>query len=485
MSRTRFEFKDLTRNGLWALLLFAVALASADNFADPDLWMHILAGRLILAGHIPPMTDPFSYSAAGMPWRDHEWFAQAAMAFSYDALGVIGLKLLKLLCAAAVMGALAVGIAQTRAATGRYFRLILIVVAALMVEPMQFRPQLFTFAMLSALLAILAIEIYRGKAPLWVLVPLFALWVNLHAGYTVGLGALGVATVVVSAQSIRNPARRSMALRLALVAVACGLATLLNPFGLGAVRNVTHAVSDPLIRQLVVEWRSEPQVLIAMWNSGSRLLLLIVAAPIFLFLAFFALICWTPDFDDAAMVAIALVFIAAGLYVARNVSLAVIAVAIPLAQHAALAFGDQDDKPPAAALMAALAVMVFLAGGIFSTHLQTWSAMPSGAVSFMSRNGLHGNILNQLEWGDYLAWHEPHNRIFIDTRDDTVYPDSIILQYARFYYGMNGGDKLLDAYPNDFVLLIPTSKAYQTMLSEHRWRLIYRDKISALFQRAS
>jgi len=482
MSRARLDLKGPIANGQLILLLFAIALVSADNFADPDLWMHLLAGRLILAGHVPPMADPYSYSVPGFPWRDHEWFAQAAMALSYNALGVIGLKLLKVACATVMIGALAIGIAQTRAGTGRYFRLVLIVVAALMVEPMQLRPQIFTFAMLSILLATLAVEIYRGGARLWVLVPIFALWVNLHAGYTVGLGALGVATAVVSVQAIRNSAERSKAMRLAVVAVACGLATLLNPVGLEAIKAVPHAVADPLIRQLVVEWRSVPEALAALWIHGPRLFVPVAVAPLVLFAVFLVLLFRAPDSGDAPMAAVAIVFICAGLYVVRNVSLGLIAMAIPLAHHAALAFGRQDDSPPAPALMAVLAGLLIIAGGTLSNRLQTWSRMPLGAVSFMQRNHLHGNILNQLEWGDYLAWHKPDSRIFIDTRDDTVYPDSVILQYARFYYGLSGGEKVLDAYPNDFVLIEPTSKAYKTMLSEPRWRLIYQDAISALFK---
>jgi hypothetical protein len=486
MSRTRLDFRKLTGNGFWALLLFAVALVSADNFADPDLWMHILAGRLILAGHIPPMTDPFSYSTSGMAWRDHEWLAQAALALSYDTLGVLGLKLLKMFCAAIAMASLAIGISQTAAGTGAFRRVALIVTAMLMVEPMQFRPQLFTFAMLSAELAILAIEIYWDRAPLWVLVPIFALWVNLHGGYAAGLGALGVATAVVALQSTYRSSLRRKAGRLIIVTVLCSLATLLNPFGLSAAKTVMHSVSDPLIRQLVVEWRSLPQSLAYQWHNGPRAAVLIGIAPPLLFVFFVAMLVRAPNLDDAPMVAVALVFICAGIYQARNVSLAVLAVAIPLAHHSALAFkSTEDDRPAASGLMVALAIVVMLAGGSFSRRLQTWSAMPSGVISFMNSNHLRGNILNQLEWGEYLAWHEPDSRIFVDGRAETVYSDNVMLEYAKFYYGVDGGDKLLDACPNDFVLLIPTSKAYQTMLSERGWRLIYRDKISALFQRTS
>ena len=73
--------------------MLSIALATADNFADPDLWMHILTGQAILrTGHIPRF-DTYSYSAAGMPWHNHEWLAQVALAVSYAHLGVFASSL--------------------------------------------------------------------------------------------------------------------------------------------------------------------------------------------------------------------------------------------------------------------------------------------------------------------------------------------------------------------------------------------------------
>ena len=108
----------------WTVVL-SIALATADNFADPDLWMHILTGQAILrTGHIPRF-DTYSYSAAGMPWHNHEWLAQVALALFYTHLGVIGRKLLKLVCASITILALAIGISATRASS-RTQRLTLI-----------------------------------------------------------------------------------------------------------------------------------------------------------------------------------------------------------------------------------------------------------------------------------------------------------------------------------------------------------------------
>ena len=47
--------------------------------------------------------------------------------------------------------------------------------------------------------------------------------------------------------------------------------------------------------------------------------------------------------------------------------------------------------------------------------------MPGGAVSFMKANRLHGNILNSLDWGEYLIWHvTPASHVFI--RETNIQP---------------------------------------------------------------
>ena len=481
----------------WTVVL-SIALATADNFADPDLWMHILTGQAILrTGHIPRF-DTYSYSAAGMPWHNHEWLAQVALAVSYARLGIFGLKLLKLLCASVTILALAIGISATRAA-GRIQRMTLILIAVALATQMQFRPQLFTFMMLSVVMALVAIEVYRGAAILWPLIPMFALWANLHGGYTIGLGAMIIAVAVFFVQGLGDAGRKTSARRLGLVTLGCAGATILNPFAVGLWTGVAHSVSDPLIRQIVNDWVPLPSTLLFMWRESKPELLQYVA-PLLLFAAFIAAVATAPDLGDAALIAVAATFIGGAFYATRNVALAVIALAIPLARHAALALEPTtaikvvyvDPPPPtlanepAPALLAISALLIALVGGTFSNRLKTWKPVPAGAVAFMERNGLHGNILNQFEWGEYLIWHVGNDsRVFIDGRSELVYPDKLIRQYAIFFYGLEGADSVLDAFPHDFVLIGPHTRAYDVVGKDGRWHLLYRDATAALFARTA
>jgi hypothetical protein len=471
-------------------VLLAIAIASAENFADPDLWMHILEGRLILhTGHLP-LYDTYSYSAAGLPWRNHEWLAQVLLAFSYDGLGVFGLKLLKLFCTTIIIVALATGLAQ--AAAPLSIQRILLLAAAVGVAPdIQFKPQTFTLLMLSILMAILAANVYRRHERLWLLVPLFALWANLHGGFLIGLIVLGIVSATSGLWELRATGTIARAWRLALITVGCGFATLINPLGIGLWLNVLRPVFDPFIRTLISDWVPLTGTIVGNWHT-KPLDNLAVALPLLMFVAFLISLLAVPTMDDAPMVAAALVMIAAAFSSSRNVPLAVIALTVPLSHHLSPALrslppAQRDDKPsrPTSVLVYVTALLILTAGGLFSNRLKTWAPVPSGAVAFMAAHGVQGNIFSSFDWGDYLIWHcAPRSHVFIDGRGELVYPDDLLREYSVFFYGAPGGTTILNRYPHDFILLSRVTRDYQSVVADQRWKLVYYDSVSALFARA-
>ena len=96
---------------------------------------------------------------------------------------------------------------------------------------MQFRPQLFDFVALSALLLLLARESYRRAGRLWLAIPIFALWANLHGGFFVGFAVLAVYTAVTAIEDWASGDGLNRAMHVSGVTVGCVLATLLNPSG--------------------------------------------------------------------------------------------------------------------------------------------------------------------------------------------------------------------------------------------------------------
>jgi hypothetical protein len=486
-----------------AFVIFAIAIADTARLADPDLWGHVAFGRLFLhagpAGH-----DPYNYSSPGHVWAEHEWLSEVLMALAFNAGGVVGLKLLKLLCSAITVVMIAAAEAETGAPIPIQFA-VLIASAFALAPQMQFRPQLFTFAFLATLIALLARDNYRRRAQLWLAVPLFALWANLHGGFFVGIVAMGVYSGVVTAadQASGHGLRRGM--RLIAITTADATTTLLTPYGTGVWRTVINELRNPLTRKVIADWRPLLAVISGQLHqphSGIAFTLVVVGIIAVLAVS----VAMSPRGGDWALVAVAAVMAIAAFVAVRNMALAVISAAAPLARHLALiasSIRTQTRSDPNRSalttphaqqgffiggqiLIVMLAIVLAAESGLFSDELRAASNCPVGAVAFMRTHQLRGDVLTTFEWGQYIIWKTaPGSKVFIDARFDLAYPISIIKEYIDFIDDAPGGARLLDRYPHDYVLMPTGSLAYETMIARSDWRLIYRDPVAALFARAN
>ncbi len=235
------------------LLLTLIVIADLGQFTDPDLWGHIRFGETMLASHWVVRRDIYSYSALGRPWHDHEWLTEVLMALFYDGLGVAGLKLWKAACAAATILFLASGLAETGASIVVQLGLLGIAASALMPQ-IQFRPQMFTFALFAAEIAMLARHNYRRPTRLWLIVPMMTVWANLHGGLIVGIATLGVYATVSVVQDLIGGERDGRAVQLGSLTAAAALATFLTPLGMETWDPVVHALRNPATRIVIADW---------------------------------------------------------------------------------------------------------------------------------------------------------------------------------------------------------------------------------------
>ena len=473
-----------------AAVLIAVLLADSNRHTDPDLWGHLRFGQAFIAGRHLLHRDTYSYSAAGHRWRDHEWLAEVVMAFVYNAAGVAGLKLWKFACTAAAL----LFVADTEALTGAppTVQLVILFAAACgFLLQAQFRPQMFSLVLLGALLALLARDNYRRVARLWLAAPLMALWANLHGGFFVGIAALAVYSAVVTLRDLVAGAGWRRGAQLSALTVAAVAATLTNPYGVGMWETVAHALRNPYTRDVVKDWQPFWWAMQAQWHSapsGVVLYLAVIAMAAALAIAFAA----APRADDLPLVAVAAMMALAAFFSVRNMAMAAMAMSGPLA-HRLRMLSARDDAPSAPSwppasrfAMLALACVMALGGGLFSPRLAPDRAYPTAALAFMNERGLHGNVLGEFGWGEYLIWHAaPQDKIFIDGRYDTVYPFKVIGDYLEFYFDQPGAGAVLDSYPHDFVLIGPDVPARHLMDQRRDWKLLYRDENSLLYARAS
>jgi hypothetical protein len=482
-----------------AFVLLAAVAADSVQYADTDLWGHLRFGQAMLStGHLI-RAEVFSYSAAGQRWVDHEWLAEVLMALVYNALGVVGLKLMKFLCASAIMALLAVGVAETGAAPALQFGVLLAAAFGLQLQ-IQFRPQLFDYIFLSALLALFARARRRGHAALWIVLPMMLLWANLHGGFFIGIVVLGLYAGAIGILDLCEGKGVSRGLRLGALTLAALLVTLINPYGIGEWRIVAHTLGNRYTMGFGAEFQSFFHVLRGTYRNGSPIFPFVLALTVMVALPVgFAL---APRREDLAELAIAGLMIGLALYAVRNLAFAMIACVAPIAFHfnlvlrragwprpaALAAVGARPARPrraaPAvqAAAIAAAVVLCF-SNGLFSRRLADFTDYPAGAVAFMNQYRLQGRILNQLIWGSYIFWHLPNSKVFIDGRFEMIYPPRVQRDYLDFSGGGAEAGAVLGAYPNDFVMVEANGPPSRFMAAQTGWRLIYRDPVVVLFAR--
>jgi hypothetical protein len=263
----------LTFPELWGFL--AIALPVLGSLLAPlstvDLAYHVRAGGLILDTRALPSPDTFTFTAAGLPWLDQQWGAQVVLAALFRAGGWALLAVVRAL----LVGLVAWLVLRACRSAGLGLRVaawltlggFVVAIAAL-----GLRPQLLGMAFLALTLAILAA---RDRRPdlVWVLPVLVALWANVHGSFVLGPAAVAVAWL----EDIT--AGRPRPRRLLVVAALSGLATLVNPYGLGAWSYAAGLTTNPIIRRLITEWQvTSPLAFVGLLFYGSVIAAAVVVA---------------------------------------------------------------------------------------------------------------------------------------------------------------------------------------------------------------
>jgi hypothetical protein len=490
------------RVSLWryspALVLFAIVIADLRQLSDPDLWGHVLWGRELIAhGSIPP-NNIYSYSAPDFRWLHHEWLSEVMMSVIFDRFGPFGLKLLKFLCTAGTISFIVLAESETDAPASVQ-ALILLVASLILVPLMQFRPQIFDFIFLSAIVAMLCRHNRCGSAPLWIVIPIMAIWCNLHGGFFIGLVVMGVygATTIVTDIWSGHGARRG----LGIIAITAGAAvstlfTFLIPPARDNWYTLIYSLRNPTTHNNIVDWK--PLIASLTTAPAGSLEQKYFALVLLFFAAAVISVILRPKGADAPMVAVAAVLLATAFAAQRNIAIATIAIVPVFANHLGLLLHSRDVAPLASAraispagrwvsevLICLVAIGFARYSGILKPGINA-SGYPADALNFMNSHRLSGNVLPDYAWGEYVIWHGgPGTKVFIDSRYDLGYPPQVIADFMALDKGKAGGEHTLASYRTDFVLVKRDWPSARLMDSQPDWRLIYSDDVARLYARTS
>ncbi len=471
----------------------------AERFADPDLFVTLYAGRDIVARGGVPGVDTVSFSVAGLPWRDYEWLARVALYAVNSALGSAGLVLARLGLGALLLGSLLAMALRRERWRGFSFALAVILGAPAFYRFFLFRPTLFTFALLAMLLGWVDL-VRRGRRwPLWAFPALMVLWVNLHAGFALGVAVVGmlfaesVAGAIFAAIARRWRARGDAAppggtaARVPVAAAGASLlasiaASGLNPFGYHNWLAVLGTIGGKFTPE-ISEWKP-----MSHYGLFHYLPVLLLGALLLIVLVL-----------SRRRVGVFDVCLAGSLLVAAILRVRFVPLfAIAAASLVVRLFPERPDlftrlfpggpaRLPRAAGPVAAAVLV-LAAWLHTGHpdreIQIAEHLtPVAAVKFMEANSMTGpsNVFSEYDWGGYLRYRMPAVRIFVDGRSDTVYPHAIVTEWAGFVSGRPEAYGVPERYGARFILLGREQPVVRRLERDPRWFGAYADDFSSLF----
>ncbi len=500
------------------LVLLSALCAGLRTVGDNDMGWHLATGRWVVEHREIPRTDVLSFTSAGTPWM-YPPFAGVLFYLIYSLSGYAGLSwFCALACLAvvaylvrrgdmgsAVLALLAVGSIATRTAP---------------------RADLFSTVFFALFFGELWAYQRGMRCRLWLLPVIMLLWVNLHLGFIAGLAAIGAYLLFEISDLVFAERRRAALLRLERVwpwLVACGAATLLNPWGarifaaslntVGAAGSVQGKLNGNIA---IAEFMAVPMSthllyqLIDVRHAQFGFTWLLLLAVIVAGLLFF----WKHQFGAGLVVLVALY---AALNHARYSALFAISM-VTLGAGVLEALLANRSTPSAkkhspplfrvptsagillTAFFCAVALLqiadfvsnrtyvVFNPDLRFGAGEASW--FPARAAAFIVHEQLPGNVFEDYELGGYAAWSlGPKYPDFIDGRGNN--PDLAIEQFNLYTQDPDSQAWQSEAeHWNLNVLLVATAglRGLRNMdpykfCQSANWRPIYMDDVSLVFLR--
>jgi hypothetical protein len=500
---------SLKENSAWLIFpvtMLLIFIMAARTPLDTDLWWHLRIGEASLqAGH-PILIDQFSFTRFGVIWTNHHWLSQIALYGLYRIGGFLAIG-----AGVALLACASLGTVYTQMGEPALLRAFVIVLAGLVAAPVWVpRPELVTMVLLGVVGYLLYLFKWKHSDRLWLLVPIFIIWSNLHGGYIVGLalsGAMVAGELVNIILGFKGPEILpfNKILRLVGWSFLAGIAVLINPNGIRMWLIPFETVGINALQNYIVEWAS-PDFHQFIQQPFIWMLIATIAA---IGLSMKRL-------DGTDLVTIVL-FTYLGLVARRNFGPFSIVVAPILSRYlwSAITHWMERVLPNIRASLKRVKILdklqatrgeefvtartrlinfgivAFLVTvGIMKLYVVTSpvvmdgpekASTPVDAVAWIQANHPEGNMFNSYNWGGYLLWSLRDYPVFVDGRTD-LYSDEIINQWVQVVNATSGWQTVLDRWDINLILIEPSWPIIK-ILPSSGWKILYQDNISIIFGR--
>lgn len=477
------KFLNITLFLIGVLLLFQPP-------SDPDFGWHYKYGEYIFQNHQILRQNTFSYTFTNYSWANSYWMAELALYVLFTSTGAIGMSLIL----SVVMSALVVRLLNnTNAAVfGKSLAAILFFLICRM--NITVRPFYFSTLFLLILIYILI----HKRSWQFLLPPMFMVWANTHADFTIGLFIYAIFTAFVLFPLLRNYRRPRTLLSLTIFPILSVLATLINPYGINlwaTLLKETHYFQFSHISEWLPIGSSQTFV----WFFTIFMLSLIFSS------AFLAYIRAGKLYGVWYVMVCAFFFLASlrSVYFVR-ILVTVALISIPVFWDFIMSF----LIPPLTKrlkfsgkffygiflVLVLISLNVFLMNVIYASDIGKWADVnkyPYHAVEYLKKSKPVGNILNVYDWGGYLIWQLPEHKVFIDGRMTSWRESgkSVFEDYIAITQHPKKNEALLNEYINKYnigtVLDRRDSVLVKYLLATGDWEKLQEDKIYSLIRKKS
>jgi hypothetical protein len=449
---------------------------------DPDLWWHLRNAQILLTTHHFIRQDFYSFTTFGQPWINPEWLAEIPYYLAYRAFAERGIFLMMILIVDLIIAGVLLSCYRR---SGHISSSWLATWIAVLLATINIGPRTILFGWLCFLAEMFILESFRrGRDRLWLLIPLFALWINLHGTWLIGYGffVLYLASGLVegswgSIESTRWTPQQWR--KLIAVGTASIAALFLNPYGWRLVLYPFDLIFRQQLNVAVVdEWHS-----VDFQSYYGTVIFLIVAGIMLFTLA--QRRSWS-----LSDVLLALLAFYAGLTHVRFLFLAGIVIcpmlSIEFGSHVFSPYDPRKDKHWLNVIIMA-AFYLFAIRHIPSSatlHAAEAQYFPTAALPDLNSHCTDQRVLNRYEWGGYLIWNAREIPVFLDSRTDIFEYNGVLLDYLKAV-SLRDSFAVLDHYRIGCVLVNPDSELAYLLRHSPGWKVQHEDTVAILMVRAA
>lgn len=488
-----------------AVVFMLILAMAARTPLDSDLWWHLRAGEETVLNGSPYLVDSLSYTRGGEVWINHSWLAQVLIFGLYAAAGMRAIS-----AGVAVLAAASLFLVYRQIEAHELVKAFAVVLSAIVASMVWSpRPQLFSLVFLGVVSLLVYKLQVKKENRLWLLLPLFMLWSNLHGGYILGFIYIGlyltgqISDRLLGLEGSHLLPNKQLA-SLVLWSLLGYLSAAINPNGSTMWLIPFKTVGVGVLQEFISEWAS-PDFHQAVQQSFLWLLFLTLGVMGFsglkprsgewllvIGLAYLSLLA-RRNFGPFALICAPILgrhlWAVIQRYGSRVWDVTAGAVGSRLRNLFDRAQPENRPRPKHGlniVLICILAVAVVLKWWVVTDPELLANAerevFPVEAAAWINRNDPPAQLFNDYDWGGYLGWQARDYPIFVDGRTD-LYHDEILKEYLRVVNAKPGWEAVLDGYHVNTILVKTTAPISGELMGSATWQLVFQDDLASIFTR--